>query len=143
MDLEKIGPQNGDFEIKVVVLGKVLSKKNSKRSFDVGGVNVKRRRVVLPSKEYKRWEPKARAEVLAQLPTGFKPFDSPIEVRALYFWKQHRPDLSGMLESVGDAFESVLWTNDKLIKSWDGSRVIHDVKNPRVEIYVRRLQVES
>ena len=41
------------------------------------------------------------------------------------------------LESIGDALEGLVWVNDKQIMSWDGSRLFHDLNNPRTEITVR------
>jgi hypothetical protein len=48
-----------------------------------------------------------------------------------------KPDLSGTLESIGDALEGYVWANDTQIESWDGSRLHHDIENPRTEIIVR------
>ena len=45
--------------------------------------------------------------------------------------------ISGSLESIGDAFEGLLWTDDNLIMSWDGSRMQKDNEEPRVVITLR------
>ena len=43
-------------ELKITIPGSVVSKKNSKRVVLVGGKNVPRRPMVLPSKAYEEWE---------------------------------------------------------------------------------------
>jgi hypothetical protein len=81
------------------------------------------------------WEKQARYFI------GYEKFMTPrpgipVHVTAICYCKGVLPDLSGALESVGDAFQGILWANDKQIESWDGSRVLRDTKNPRTEITV-------
>ena len=126
--------------IKLILPGSIRSKKNSKRIFKRG-----RFTAVLPSKAYEVWEEEARISAKLQL---FH-FDSPyinlylplkgsIHVQVRSFYKGRRPDLSGMLESVGDCLEGIAWENDSQIESWDGSRLIHDKYEPRTEIEIRK-----
>ena len=93
---------------------------------------------VLPSKAYEKWEDAAQWFVKSEI-VGMAPFplECPVLVRAICYYKGPEPDLSGCEESVGDAFEGILWANDKQIMSWDGSRKRHDLKNPRTVITVR------
>ena len=63
-------------------------------------------------------------------------YKKPVSINAQIYYKGQQPDLSGCLESIGDAMESYLWANDKQIISWDGSRLHHDLKNPRTELTV-------
>ena len=37
----------------------------------------------------------------------------------------------------GEDFKGLIWSDDAQIESWDGSRMHHDLKNPRTEIIVR------
>lgn len=114
-------------ELSITIPGSIRSKKNSKRIFARG--NFKR---VLPSKAYELWEAAARVGLM-----GHKPVSCPVSVEAHIYYKGPRPDLSGCLESVGDCLQGVVWVNDAQIESWDGSRLHHDIENPRTEITVR------
>lgn len=122
--------------IRLTLPGSIRSKKNSKRLIMIGGKNVPRRPVALSSKAYLEWETKAREAAMDQV-KGM--FTGPIHVKAIAYCKGTLPDLSGMLESVGDCLEGILWDNDKNIISWDGSRVIHDKQHQRTEIEVEAL----
>ena len=120
-------------KITVTLPGSIRSKKNSKRIFKQGKFTR-----VLPSKAYLEWEEKARFAIVTQgVPddmTGWKHVY--VSVNAQIYYKGPQPDLSGCLESIGDAMEGYLWKNDKQIISWDGSRLHHDLKNPRTELTV-------
>ena len=87
---------------------------------------------VLPSKAYEVWEKSVRASFPIH-----NPINCPIHVNAQIYYKGHRPDLSGALESIGDCLQGIVWADDAQIESWDGSRRYHDLKNPRTEITVR------
>ena len=116
--------------MKLTLPGSIRSKKNSKRVFKKGKFTA-----VLPSKAYEIWEKQARLSLAIQL-RGHKPTTEDIHVRALIYYKGPKPDLSGCLESVGDCLEGYLWKNDKQIVSWDGSRLFHNLQDPRTEIEV-------
>ena len=121
-------------KIKIVLPGSIRSKKNSKRIYKQGKFTR-----VLPSKAYLEWEELSRNAVSLQWPHD-KPFtflDRPVAVNAQIYYKGQQPDLSGCLESVGDALEGYCWENDKLIYSWDGSRLHHDKANPRTELTIK------
>ena len=117
-------------ELTITIPGNLRIKKNSKRIFSMG-----KYKKVLPSEAYVLWESRVRAEAWqwAMIP----PLTCPVEVTALVYIKGQLPDLSGCLESVGDAMQGIIWADDKLIYSWDGSRVLKDKENPRTEIVVR------
>ena len=118
-------------EIKLTLPGSIRSKKNSKRIFATG-----RFKRVLPSKAYCEWEQNVRADL--SMYAFFKdPISCPVSVEGHIYFKGQRPDLSGALESIGDALEGMIWENDRQIESWDGSRLYHDLNNPRTEITVR------
>jgi Holliday junction resolvase RusA-like endonuclease len=65
------------------------------------------------------------------------PLSCPVRVEVHAYYKGPKPDLSGCLESVGDCLEGIIWANDGEIMSWDGSRVHHDLDNPRTEVIVK------
>jgi len=122
-------------ELKITIPGSVVSKKNSKRVVLVGGKNVPRRPMVLPSKAYEEWEKHARqaAWLVARIP----PITTDCHVEAHFYYKGNQPDLSGAMESIADCLEGILWANDKQIMAWDGSRLHHDKYCPRTEVTVR------
>jgi len=121
-------------EFKLTISGSVRSKKNSKIP-----INVRGRFMLIPSKAYQKWEKAGRREVFAQLPKGFRLITGAIKITATFYYKGNRPDLSGASESVGDYLEGVVYSNDRLIESWDGSRLYHDKEDPRTEIIIREL----
>ena len=119
-----------------VIPGTIRSKKNSKRIVRAG-----RFPKVLPSKAYIRWEEAFRQELqLLCNVRGIKPTNKPVWVSAVFYYKGRRPDLSGYMESLGDACEGILWLDDGQILSWDGTRRVHDKKNPRVELSYQILE---
>ena len=136
--------------IKLTLPGSIRSKKNSKKIVSIPAHKETANKhhwakmgwqfcymQIQPSSAYKKWEKEARASILDQLPPEFEFITGPIKVKMLAYYKGHRPDLSGAMESVGDCLENILYCDDKQIESWDGdSRVIHDVKNPRTEIVI-------
>ena len=60
----------------------------------------------------------------------------PIIIETHFFYKGQRPDLSGACESIGDCLQGIVYADDRQIESWDGSRCIHDLQNPRTEVII-------
>ena len=127
-------------KIKVILPGSIRSKKNSKRIYGYG-----KYKKVLPSKAYLEWEEAARYYMTVNLfPANIGTYiNLPVSVNMQAYYKGPRPDLSGAEESVGDCLEGYLWENDKQIISWDGSRLHHDLKNPRTEITVEYKELKD
>ena len=69
-------------------------------------------------------------------------FNEKVSIKALFFFKGQRPDLSGSAESLGDLLEGIYYENDRQIESWDGSRVYHISESendmPRIEIEIKK-----
>lgn len=120
--------------ITLTLPGSIRSKKNSKRIIRAGKFPK-----IVPSKAYKEWEERARLESRYQLPQWHFPifYMGNVWAKITIYYKGQQPDLSGCLESVGDCLEGIVWANDSQIKSWDGSRLIHDKDNPRTVVEVR------
>lgn len=116
--------------ITLVLPGTIRIKKNSKRIF-----KRKKYATVLPSLAYLEWEKQAR-NVAWENPI-VPPLTCQVEVTAVFYYKGHRPDLSGAMESLGDCLEGIIWADDTQIESWDGSRMVHDLENPRTVVVVR------
>lgn len=91
------------------------------------------------------------------------PIAGPVEVTATVYRKTNTGDLLGYLQSVGDAIQARIERDeydqkkqrdvrklvrdglgiiqdDKQIASWDGSRLLKDAANPRIELDVVQLQ---
>ena len=125
--------------IRLVLPGSIRSKKNSKRPVQVGKKGNKRL-MLIPSKAYMAWEKQARLSIMGQIPVRVKAFAGPVHVCAVVYYKGQRPDLSGAMESIGDCLEGIIYENDRQIESWDGTRLFHDLKNPRTEIIVKEIE---
>ncbi len=141
--------------IKLTLPGSIRSKKNSKQIIPLrsggnkptwfqfyfrvkGGLRkwMYAQMTIQPSKAYMEWE-KAARESLYRHQWDCPPLTGSLRVKAIYYYKGPRPDLSGCHESLGDAMEGYLWKNDLQIERWHGdSCLIHDLKNPRTEVEV-------
>jgi len=122
-------------ELTLVLPGSIRSKKNSKIATVIGGKNKPRRAILLPSKAYTAWEKGARRAAWkhAILP----PLTCPVWIEAHIYYKGQQPDLSGSCESIGDCLEGIIYADDSQIYSWDGSRLHHDVEDPRTVVTIR------
>lgn len=87
------------------------------------------------------------------------PITCPVQVSALVYRDRRTGDLLGYLESIGDALQAEAWSkpedgkkqkmirnglgiieNDSEIISWDGSRLMLDKDNPRVELTITTME---
>ncbi len=119
--------------------GTLRIKKNSKNIARFG-----KKIKLVPSKAYQRWEKNSRdllaIELVQRGVGGFFPIKTELHIQTLIYYKGPRMDLSGALESVGDCLEGIIWENDRQICSWDGSRLHHDLENPRTVIFIRNFK---
>ena len=97
---------------------------------------------VHPGPPYRKWEKEARKAIMQQKPLDFNMFTGSVVVKVLAYYKGARPDLSGVYESIGDCLEKFVYFDDRQIEKWDGdSRVIHDLANPRTEVWINEFKV--
>lgn len=93
---------------------------------------------VLPSAAFSKWNRIAQME-LARVRakyTGF-PIAVEINVRALFYRDAERGDAVGYYQALADALqEGGILIDDKYAVSWDGSRLLVDKENPRVEVQI-------
>lgn len=112
-----------------------ITKKNSQQI-----VRAKGHYMVLPSKQYRKYE----KEASKILKWKDEPIDYPVEVKCLYYMPtRRRVDLTNLLEATDDVLVKcgVLEDdNSKIIVSHDGSRVLYDKENPRTEIEITRVE---
>lgn len=93
-----------------------------------------KKRVIRPSESWLHW----RNEVMKYV--GTKPefrlrIDRPVNVCALFYRDRDAGDASGYYNGLGDVLEEIgVVTNDRLLVSWDGSRLRKDAANPRTEV---------
>ena len=69
------------------------------------------------------------------------PIDTPVSVAAVFFRDRSVGDLVSYMQALADALEKAsVITNDRLIVSWDGSRLAKDAQRPRVELVIVSLR---
>jgi len=122
--------------IKITIPGNPATKKNSMRVFTQGN-----KPVVLPSKAFVRWQEEAGWHLGAH--KGIE-INKPVNVKCLFFmFTQRKVDLVNLLSAVDDmlVYYGVLSDdNCRIVASHDGSRVLYDKANPRVEIEIEKRQ---
>ena len=97
----------------------------------------KGRMMLIPSKQYKLFE----KECYYQIPSKYKQeIDYPINIKAIFYMKtKRRVDLTNLLEALDDMLVNagvILDDNRDIIASHDGSLVLYDKENPRIEIEI-------
>jgi Holliday junction resolvase RusA-like endonuclease len=100
------------------------------------------RLIVLPSKAYRAWLKNALAQVpFIRQTSGLKGMIVvPVRVTAVFFRDRKSGDLDNYEKGFGDFLQRArLLSNDKLIASWDGSRLDVDRERPRVEVEIELL----
>ena len=138
-------------KIFVTVSGAPRTKENHGSIYRSGGKKDGRIRVV-PSKPWTDWC--ATAEIMVNgrtirrlLGTGvlasfkdgrgrpWEPLGRTINVQATFYRDAASGDAVGYYQGLADLLEKRgILTNDRLIVSWDGSRLAKDAENPRTEI---------
>ena len=131
--------------IKVVIPLRPTTKKNNPQVYCISGCRGWHRgcgrpqpkKIVIPSAEFIKYQKEAEKYFWEY---GNICFDDPVHVKVCYWMPDRRskPDLSGILQGVGDLLQHVkLIANDSLIESWDGSRFMGvDKVNFRTEIFL-------
>ena len=116
--------------MKITIGIEARTKKNSMRLVKLGG-----RIVPIPSKQYKDFEAKC-GEWLQ--PWNGMEIDRPVNVRCLFYMKTRRKvDLTNLLEAADDVlvkYHVLVDDNSQIVAGHDGSRVLYDKSNPRIEI---------
>ncbi len=116
--------------VMIVIPGRPVTKKNSMQLVHAG-----KRIIPVPSKRYREYEANAGRYI-----KGSMGIDTPVNVKCLYYMPDNRlVDLANLLEATCDLlthYRILVDDNSKIIVSHDGSRVLHDRENPRVEITI-------
>jgi Holliday junction resolvase RusA-like endonuclease len=111
------------------------TKKNSQQIVMVNG-----RPIIIPSKQYKEFE-KSALWYIERIG-----IDYPVNVKALFYMKtRRRVDLTNLLEALDDCLVKggmLVDDNSQIIVGHDGSRVLYDKNNPRIEVYIEAIGKE-
>lgn len=98
------------------------------------------RQMLLPSKTYKEFEKKVCDWVRNNL-IDFKAISRPVNMCCKFYKdKDYRSDLPGYLQAICDALVKAKVLEDdnhRIVSSTDGSEVLLDRDNPRIEIEIK------
>jgi len=111
--------------VSFVIPGAPRTKKNHGRRIMRG-----KRIFNVPSEAYTAWN---KLAVWALRRANPPVIAYPVNCRALFFREALTGDAVGYYQALADTLENAgVLTNDKLIVSWDGSRMLKDADNPRI-----------
>lgn len=114
--------------LSLVIEGAPRTKKNHGRIERRG-----RRNVHLPSKAHDAWHDAALPQ--ARVGRCGPALTCEVNCRALFFRDALRGDAVGYYQALADLLEHAgIVENDRLIVSWDGSRMRKDAARPRIEV---------
>ena len=127
-----------DGSIRFTVAGNPITKKNSMRMVSIRNRETgKNRMIPIPSSQYEQY----RNDFLWQVPHQAKrKIDTPVNLKCVYYMQTKRKvDLCNLLEASCDILvDGGVLDDDNctIVASHDGSRVLYDKENPRVEIEI-------
>lgn len=131
--------------LRLTINGDPRTKKNSMQIVRSG----KGKPVPIQSAAYIRYAEAAAWQIRAQaakLDTRLMPVTGPVNLRCVYFMQTRRAvDLPNLLEATCDILQDahILVDDDRdHVAAMDGSRVMYDKQNPRVEILITPLGEE-
>lgn len=114
--------------LTLTLYGAPRTKKTSNQLQRFGG-----RLKVVPSKAWMAWRDKVKES--GDVEPWMRLRDQPYNCYALFYRDANRGDAVGFYTALADLLEELeVVSNDRLIVSWDGSRLLVDVTQPRVEI---------
>lgn len=120
--------------MKLVLYGAPRTKKNS------GIITTRGKHPrMMPSAAYSAWDRMAQLQ-LAKWRAAMRvnvSCEVPVNVKALFYREALVGDAVGFYQALADTLEKGgIVENDRLIVSWDGSRLLKDANNPRVEVEI-------
>lgn len=129
--------------IKFIIPGPPRTKKTHSRI-----VNTRTRPRLLPSQQFMEWNAAAqyhlidvRRDLIPFRDGHHRPIEVPVNCCALFYRDADRGDAVGYYQALADALEEGrIVANDVLIVSWDGSRLLKDAANPRIEVMLTELE---
>lgn len=125
--------------IKLIIPGRPITKKNSQRILKNWKTG---RRFIAPSEQFELYQENSLWQLKGQHIEI--PITIPVQVKCLYYMPTiGKVDLTNLMEATHDILvkaEILEDDNSKIIVSVDGSRVLYDKKNPRVEIEISLIE---
>lgn len=120
--------------MNIILLGCPITKKNHQKIVTMGN-----RKGLVQSDAYRQYE----EDCLWQLsPRHKQRIDWPVNVKCVYYMQtRRRVDLVNLLEATNDILVKggvLADDNSSIVVSHDGSRVLYDKLNPRVEIDITK-----
>ena len=125
-------------EMRITLYGDPRSKKNSQRPVPIKNKKTgKTYTKLLPSEAYEKYEKDCHKQITGDKKCGIT---QPVNVRCIYYMQTLRSvDLVNLQEGTLDLLVHAGVLNDdnrNIVASMDGSRVLYDKNNPRVEITI-------
>lgn len=149
--------EEGNVTLKFVIPAPPRTKKTHQRIVRTGP-----RPKILPSKQYEEWFRSAMwhaIEIRRDLSEAgvLLPIIGPVSVCALFYRDAEIGDATGYYQALGDWLQSPIKTasgkvrrngagiilDDRQIRDWDGSRLLKDRDNPRIEVVITMLNGEN
>ena len=122
--------------LSFTLYGQPITKKNSPRIVKAG-----RRAMLLPSAQYKQYEKDCLKQITGQ---ARKRIDFPVNVQSVFYMQTRRrvdkSNLEAALHDILVAAGVLEDDNRDIIAGTDGSRVLYDKQNPRVEITITEMR---
>ncbi len=117
--------------VSLTITGPPRTKKNSS-VFDLRGPKPRK----LPSKPFETWNKSAQFQLaVLRFHHPEWPINLRVNVAAAFYRASDVGDAVGYYQALADALqEGGVVTNDALIVQWDGSRMLKDSENPRIEV---------
>lgn len=102
------------------------------------------RTLLLPSKPYKEFE-KSVCDFIKEHFKGLEPIDKAINLKCIFYKdKNYKSDLMGYMQAIADALVKARLLaddNSNIVVSTNGSKVLLDKLNPRIEVEIDFLEV--
>lgn len=126
--------------VRLTIPGAPRTKKTSNRVVRAGRTGCLR---ILPSEAYERWCSRSMIPLEWRSP-NHQAISVPVNCRALFYRDANAGDAVGYYQGLADLLERAgIVQNDRLIVSWDGSRLLKDAKNPRVEVEITPCEIPA
>jgi Holliday junction resolvase RusA-like endonuclease len=130
--------------LRLTIDGAPRTKKTHNRIVVVKSKGRATRRIVLPSEAWESWAEHSNlliAQQIRRAPITCPLPDRPYNCAAIFYRDAARGDAVGYYQGLADLLEKAkVVTNDKHIVQWDGSRLLIDRDNPRVELTLTEVE---
>lgn len=123
-----------------VIIGPPRTKGNSPTLFQTADRGIMR----IPSKPHQDWLKSAlmQAMIIKRKLKMTDAIATPISVRAMVYRERNQGDADNFAKAIGDFLQTAGFiVNDRQIVSWDGTLLLKDERNPRVEIFITPMEI--